>query len=182
MMAALLQRWQALTDRERRLLLVGGALIALAALYAVVIDPLLERIDVLDQQLAKKTRAIRELASLAEAYRPLQRRLAQLEDRLAPGGGGFSLPSFLEETASATRIRDRIAAMQPQAVPPSQGYKEIAVEIRFDGVALPGLLDFLGRLEASPIFIQIKRFQMKPRYDAPHFFEASLRISAYEKQ
>jgi hypothetical protein len=181
-MTALSHRWQALNDRERRLLLIGGALIALAALYTVVIDPLLERIEVQDQQLAKKTRAIRELASLAEDYRPLQTRLAQLEARLAPAGGGFSLPSFLEETASATRIRDRIAAMQPQVVPPSQGYKEISVEIRLDGVALSSLLDFLGRLEASPTLIQIKRFQMKPRYDAPHFFEASLRISAYEKQ
>jgi hypothetical protein len=180
-MTALTQRWQALTDRERRLLLIGGVLTVLAALYAVVIDPLLDRIDVLDQQLATKTRAIRELAALAEDYRPLQTRLTQLEARMAPAGGGFSLPSFLEETASATRIRDRIAAMQPQVVPPSQGYKEYSVEVRFDGVALPSLLDFLGRLEASPTLIQIKRFHMKPRYDAPHFFEASLRISAYEK-
>jgi hypothetical protein len=182
MMASLAQRWQALSWRERRLLLIGGVCVAAAVLYAAVIDPLLERLDLLDQQTTKKARAIRELASLAGEYHPLRTGLAKLEERLAPANGAFSLPSFLEEAAAATRIRERIAAMQPQSVPPSQGYKEIAVEIRFDGVALQSLLDFLGRLESSPVLLQVKRFQIKPRYDAPHFFEASLRISTFQKE
>jgi Tfp pilus assembly protein PilN len=163
-------------------MLIGGILVALTLFYVMVIDPMQERIDLLDQQTAKKERAIRELASLAGDYHPLQARLATLEERLAPANGSFSLPSFLEEAAAATRIRERIAAMQPQAVPPSQGYKEITVEVRLDGVALRPLLDFLGRLDSSPILLQVKRFQIKPRYDAPQFFEASLRISAYQKE
>ncbi|TKB77946.1 MAG: type II secretion system protein M [Nitrospira sp.] len=181
MIATLTQRWRVLSERERQLMLLGGVFIALALFYVAAIDPLLERIDLLDQQTAKKERAIRELASLARDYHPLQARLATLEKRLAPADGSFSLPSFLEEAAAATRIRERIAAMQPQAMPPSQGYKEITVEVRLDGVALQPLLDFLGRLESSPTLLQVKRFQIKPRYDAPQFFEASLRISAYEK-
>ncbi len=183
MTAWLTKRWQACTDRERRLLLGAGVLLFLALLFVLALDPLLERIELLDQQTAKKERAIRELAALAAEARPIQTRLSQLETRLAPADGSFSLPAFLEEAASAARIRERIAAMQPQPVPPVPGaYKEMAVEVRLDGVALQPLLEFVGRLESSPTLIQIKRFHIKPRYDAPHFFEASLRVSAYEKR
>lgn len=178
----ILQRWNALSSRER-LLVMGGGVVTAASLYFVLgIDPLLSRLEMLDQQQLRKQRAIRELAELGAEHASLQARLNQMEARFAGGKANFSLLSFLEEAAAQSKIRDRIAAMQPQVVAPALGYKEAQVEVRLDGVPMPSLLGFLNSLESSPRLLYIKRVQMKARYDAPEYLDATIRVSTFEKE
>lgn len=182
MKEAILQRWNALSHRER-VLVLGGGLIAAASLYFVLgIAPLLDDLDVLEQQRLRKQRAIRELAQLGAEHASLQGRLTRLESRFSGGKSNFSLLSFLEEAAVHSQIRDRIAAMQPQAVAPSLGYRESQVEVRLDAVPFPSLLAFLSNLESSPRLLYVKRVQMKARYDAPEYLDATIRVSTFEKE
>jgi general secretion pathway protein M len=72
--------------------------------------------------------------------------------------------------------------MQPQPTQPAQGYRETAVELRLEAVSLPRLMALLVALEGSPYLVQIKRLQIKPRFDAPEQLEATLLVSTYEKE
>lgn len=181
MRVGLQRRWQSLSSRERVLVLGGGLVMAAALLFVLAVDPLLERLEVLDRQISGKERAIRELAVLSAEYEVARERLARLDERLATGKGKISLLSYVEESASATQVRDRIAAMQPQVAPSDQGYKETSVELRLEGVRASQLLALLVKLEDSPYFIQIKRLHVKTRYDASHLTDVSMLISTYEK-
>lgn len=182
MMHALQQRWNGLAGRERLVLAAGGVIGAVSLLFVLLVDPWLERMDQLDRQIARKQQQIRELGALGEQFAALRTRLGGVEAKMAAGEGQFSLLPFLEEAAAQTRVRERIAAMRPQASPPAQGYRETAVEMRLEGLLLPDVLALLAALEDSPYLLQVKRVQLKPRFDAPHLLDATLLVSTHEKE
>lgn len=181
MIEMLRQRWADFSPRERWVIGLGTLAAALSILFVVVVDPLLERVTILERQHARKARDYEELARLEIDHRRLQARLAQLEQRLARGSGQFALLPFLEETATSTGIREQIVAMQPQPTVPMAGYQETAVEIRLDGTHLPQLLSLLAAVENAPALVQVKRLQITPRYDTPYLLQVTLRVASYEK-
>lgn len=182
MIKALHQRWATLSGRERAFLLAGGLVGALSLIYAFLLDPLWERMTILDRQAVRKARELQEVAALGAEFVSLRERLIRLEERMPPDQTKFSLLSFLEETAARAGVRDRIVAMQPLGGSPLAGYRESAVELRLEDLQMPQLLGFLVKLEQSPYDLRVARLQVRPRTEAPHFLATTLRVSAYGKE
>jgi general secretion pathway protein M len=177
------QRWTRLSDRERAVVALGGMVGLLCLVYAFLVDPRLDEWDRLTRQAARKERAMKELAVVAKDYAAVTVHLRKLEARVKPAAEGFSLLPFLEETAVQGQIRERLASMQPVTAPAQEGgYREAAVELRFDGLTMPQLLEYLAQIDRAPVGLQIKHFQLKPRFDAPYLLEVRLRVSSYEKE
>lgn len=181
MIQTLTERWQRCSPRERKLLLIGAAAVAASLVFLVIVDPLLSRLDKLDRQLSRKQKDIQELAIIARAYAGKQTKLTELEQRLPPADGQFSLLAFMEEATTSAQIRDRIVGMQPQNPTVIQGYQETAVDLRLDGVQLPQLLALLVAIERAPYDIQVRHLQLKPKFDNPTNLDATLRIVTYAK-
>jgi general secretion pathway protein M len=181
MIQQLKERWQQFSQRDRIILAVGGAFVAAALVYLLVIDPLIETIDRLDRQARRKAKDSQELALVAQEYLVKQARVAKLEERMPVPPAQFSLLAFMEEATTTAQIRDRIVGMQPQAPIIVQGYQETSVDLRLDGVSLPQLLALLVAIERAPYAVQVQYLQMKPQYDTPINLDATLRIVSYAK-
>ena len=181
MMQMLKERWQHFSQRERIIVSAGGAMVAAALVFLLIIDPLMATIDKLDRQARRKTKDSQELALVAQEYVIKQARIAKLEQRMPSPPAQFSLLAFMEEATTAAQIRDRIVGMQPQAPIVVQGYQETAVDLRLDGVSLPQLLALLVAIEQAPYDVQVHHLQMKPKYDNPVNLDATLRIVTYAK-
>jgi len=181
MMQMLKERWQHFSQRERIIVSAGGAMVAAALVFLLIIDPLMATIDKLDRQARRKAKDSQELALVAQEYVIKQARIAKLEQRMPSPPAQFSLLAFMEEATTAAQIRDRIVGMQPQAPIVVQGYQETAVDLRLDGVSLPQLLALLVATEQAPYDVQVHHLQMKPKYDNPVNLDATLRIVTYAK-
>ena len=181
MMQMLKERWQHFSQRERIIVSAGGAMVAAALVFLLIIDPLMATIDKLDRQAQRKTKDSQELALVAQEYVIKQARIAKLEQRMPTPPAQFSLLAFMEEATTTAQIRDRIVGMQPQAPTVVQGYQETAVDLRLDGVSLPQLLALLVAIEQAPYDVQVHHLQMKPKYDNPVNLDATLRIVTYAK-
>ena len=181
MMQMLKERWQHFSQRERLIVSAGGAMVAAALIFLLIIDPLMATIDKLDRQARRKAKDSQELALIAQEYVIKQARIAKLEQRMPSPPAQFSLLAFMEEATTATQIRDRIVGMQPQAPIVIQGYQETAVDIRLDGVSLPQLLALLVAIEQAPYDVRVHHLQMKPKYDNPVNLDATLKIVTYAK-
>ena len=181
MMQMLKERWQHFSQRERIIVSAGGAMLAAALVFLLIIDPLMATIDKLDRQARRKTKDSQELALVAQEYVIKQARIAKLEQRMPSPPAQFSLLAFMEEATTTAQIRDRIVGMQPQAPIVVQGYQETAVDLRLDGVSLPQLLALLVAIEQAPYDVQVHHLQMKPKYDNPVNLDATLRIVTYAK-
>ena len=181
MMQMLKERWQHFSQRERIIVSVGGAMVAAALGFLLVIDPLMASIDKLDRQALRKAKDSQELALVAQEYVLKQARIAKLEQRMPIPPAQFSLLAFMEEATTTAQIRDRITGMQPQAPIVVQGYQETAVDLRLDGVSLPQILALLVAIEQAPYDVQVHHLQLKPKYDNPVNLDATLRIVTYAK-
>ena len=181
MMQMLKERWQHFSQRERLIVSAGGAMVAAALIFLLIIDPLMATIDKLDRQARRKAKDSQELALVAQEYVIKQARIAKLEQRMPSPPAQFSLLAFIEEATTATQIRDRIVGMQPQAPIVIQGYQETAVDLRLDGVSLPQLLALLVAIEQAPYDVRVHHLQMKPKYDNPVNLDATLKIVTYAK-
>ena len=180
-MQMLKERWQHFSQRERIIVAGGGALVAAALVFVMIIDPLMTSIDRLDRQAKRKAKDSQELALVAQEYVAKQARIAKLEQRMPNPPAQFSLLAFMEEATTTAQIRDRITGMQPQAPIVVQGYQETAVDLRLDGVSLPQILALLVAIEQAPYDVQVHHLQMKPKYDNPVNLDATLRIVTYAK-
>jgi len=181
MMQILKDRWQHFSPRERIIVSVGGAMVAAALVFLLIVDPLLASIDKLDRQAKRKAKDSQELALVSQEYLLKQARIAKLEQRMPSPPAQFSLLAFMEEATTTAQIRDRIVGMQPQAPIVVQGYQETAVDLRLDGVSLPQLLALLVAIEQAPYDVQVRHLQMKPKYDNPVNLDATLKIVTYAK-
>jgi general secretion pathway protein M len=181
MMQILKERWQHFSSRERIIVSVGGAMVAAALVFFLIVDPLLASIDKLDRQARRKAKDSQELALVAQEYLLKQARIAKLEQRMPSPPAQFSLLAFMEEATTTAQIRDRIVGMQPQAPITVQGYQETSVDLRLDGVSLPQLLALLVAIEQAPYDVQVRHLQMKPKYDNPVNLDATLKIVTYAK-
>jgi len=181
MMQMLKERWQHFSQRERLLVSAGGAIVAAALVFLLIIDPLMASIDKLDRQARRKAKDSQELALVAQEYVIKQARIARLEQRMPSPPAQFSLLAFMEEATTTAQIRDRIVGMQPQAPTVVQGYQETAVDLRLDGVSLPQLLALLVAIEQAPYDVRVHHLQMKPKYDNPVNLDATLKIVTYAK-
>ncbi len=180
-MQMLKERWQHFSQRERIIVAAGGALVAAALAFVIIIDPLMTSIDRLDRQARRKAKDSQELALVAQEYVVKQARITKLEQRMPSPPAQFSLLAFMEEATTTAQIRDRIVGMQPQAPIVVQGYQETAVDLRLDGVSLPQILALLVAIEQAPYDVQVHHLQMKPKYDNPVNLDATLRIVTYAK-
>jgi general secretion pathway protein M len=181
MIQMLKERWQHFSSRERIIVSAGGAMVAAALVFLLIVDPLLAWIDKLDRQAQRKAKDSHELALVAQDYVLKQARIAKLEERMPSPPAQFSLLAFMEEATTAAQIRDRIAGMQPQAPIVVQGYQETAVDLRLVGVSLPQLLALLAAIERAPYDVQVHHLQLKPKYDNPVNLDATLKIVTYAK-
>ena len=175
------ERWQHFSQRERIIVSAGGAMVAAALVFLLIIDPLMATIDKLDRQARRKMKDSQELVLVAQEYVIKRARIAKLEQRMPTPPAQFSLLAFMEEATTTAQIRDRIVGMQPQAPVVVQGYQETAVDLRLDGVSLPQLLALLVAIEQAPYDVQVHHLQMKPKYDNPVNLDATLRIVTYAK-
>lgn len=181
MMSPLRERWRHLAPRERTMLMIGGVITAASLLFVLAIDPLLATLDRLDRQTAKKQKEIGELAVLAQEYSAKHARLVKAENRMPTAEKGFSLLAFMEDAATTAHIRERIAGMQPQMQVLPQGYQETAVDLRLEGVQLPELLALLLEIEQAPYDLQVRHFQVRPKFDNPMNLDATIRVLSYAK-
>jgi type II secretory pathway component PulM len=180
MKARLAGWWRERADRERVVLVVGAVAAAALAIYGLVVDPLLERNARVDRKIIQRQEDLDRVTRLVAEHRAAAEQVAMV-DRRVPGGGSFSLLSFLEESASAQQIRGRLTSIRPQPVQTMAPYREVAAEVKLEAITLAQIVAYLEALDRAPQRIRIKSMRLKTRYADPKLLDGSFVVSTYER-
>lgn len=180
MKAALDAWWRERTERERVVLGAGAVIVLGLAVYAFVADPLMERSSRLDRRIAQRQDDLARVERLAAEYRAVADQVANLNRRVAPPGG-FALLSFLEETASAQQMRDRLTSIRPQPTQTLAPYREVLAEVKLESITLAQVVSYLDALDRAPRRVRVKLLRLKTRYADPKLLDGSLLVSTYER-
>jgi general secretion pathway protein M len=102
--------WEGLEDRERRLVAIGGSVVALTLLFLGVIEPLQKSLAAAESQYSAQAQAYQSLESIAAKAGAL--RAQQVASGTLPAE--LTLERAVDETAQAASLRSSIASMTPE--------------------------------------------------------------------
>lgn len=167
-----------LGTRERLFVIGGGAVILLALLYTLVIDPWRAGSIRLERQIVVAQRELHELQTLRQEYHRQKSVLDRINAQLTQQKN-FSLLSQLEALATQTGTRYTIRALQPVVSPPDKTYDEEAVEIKMDDVLLEPLIAYLFAIENAPQWMRVTRLSIQPRPANRQLLSVICRVSTF---
>jgi len=167
--------WVRLSPREQRLLGAAGVVAGGLLLYLFVIDPLWELHNRLRIQVAGKERELSEVVALSRTYRTLRQ---EVEKVRPPTSATLSPIAFLENLASGTVGRDKVAAINPVGNDPRAGTDQAMLELSLTEVSLRELVELLYKIDTASMPLRTTRLSIKKRYKDPYTFDVALTIVA----
>lgn len=166
MTSRLLDALGRLAPRERRLAAVAagvGALVVAAHLALAVWSDL----AALEARVAGRERELLAVQALA----------ARLRRGVAPADAAEPpLVTQLEQAATGTVGRARIAAMTPGTTPLGAGLEEERVTLRASGASLAEVVSLLHALEVGPVRLPVVRLELR-KLAAPSEFAATVEVA-----
>jgi len=169
-LAAVLSR---LSGREKRMLSTLAAVFTLAAVYVVLISPLVRVHERLRRSIDTLQNDIVAMHKLQGQIQTLQ---ASLGDRSEQGVNDkeFSLFSFIDRVTAAAVDSENIESMNPRRRELKSGLDEMVVDLRLSHVSLGAVVSVLRSIEESGRPIYTKQLELKRRYDDKHHFDVAL--------
>lgn len=158
-LAEMQARFQSLTTRERRLVLMTGSAISLFVVFLILISFSASAAGY-RRRTEEKLIKLREVQALANNYRESEQDRQQTERQLT---GKISLISYLEEKGTAAGVS--IPAMNPKPDAPIGDGRivESSVELMLSDVPIDKLVQFLSNVERGPGVVKVKYLRVEPR-------------------
>ncbi len=171
-----------LHPREKVILTLGLAAMAITLFAYWVVFPLMDRRERSERQAVVREKELREMAAYQKEYEQIQKESRHTATLLAKRAPDFSLFSFLDQLAGTTGIKKKIVYMKPSSVrDPEKQYNLSRVEIKLDDVNLDQISRFLYRIETSPHLINVPRLSIKQTKQEGGFLEAVLQVETLER-
>jgi len=176
-MTAINDLWRRLSWREQLVLGWGGVIVLGLVVYMTAVDPLLQRMAMLDRLIPQKQRELDQLNRLRDEYGRLK---GQVDTDVRAMGTDFSLATFAEKTVLDKVGKSHLAGIKPQPEMPFENYQEVAVEVRLEQVQLGQIVSFLTGLEQAPQRLRVKRLEIKSRFNEPDLLDAAITVAVYQ--
>jgi len=144
-----------LTRRERTLAIGLAAVIGVWGLYALAIQPTLNRIQTLRRIVPEKQKELEALQAAGADYLSLTSKFEQLRARMASQQGDFQPLPFLEAMIERHKLAGHVVGMQQDVLQPRPDYSEVVVGIELQDVSLAQLIEFLAAVETSEAVAQV---------------------------
>jgi len=167
-----------LTRRERRLGISVAAALAVWSIYALVIHPMRDRVQLLGRMIPDKQSELREVQARSAEYLAFEREFDEAQEQMAQQDPDFQLLPFLESLTEQHGLKTYLVRMQQQDAPAVKpGYSETIVEIGLEGIPLRHLIGFLRALENSAVAAQVAGLHIRKQTQGNGQLDATIQIS-----
>ena len=150
-----------LNQREKIAVAVGGAALLVFVLLQFVVFPLVDGRAKLNKRLATREKAVAEMRLFQERFQKLSSKSGALVSSLANREPGFSLFSFLEQSAADSDVKEQIAYMKPSETTESEQFKQSQVEMKLQAVSLEKLVQFLEQVESPERLVGVDKLTIQ---------------------
>jgi general secretion pathway protein M len=169
-----------LEKREKWILLFGIFFVTGFIVLQAIVLPYMEARKTMTRSLSRNESELVDIELLRQEYLDLKSRQGDIEKRLAERTPGFSLFSFLEEQAAATKVKNRVTYMKPTANEIDEGFNESIVEMKMERVTLDQLVAFLVKIESEEKIVSIQRISIQENGQEEGLLDSVLSIKTFE--
>ncbi len=171
-----------LSARERWLVLGAAVFVGSVLLFAVIINPAMEKKQRYLRMAQDKRQDLAQFREFASEYRSLQSSLVEIERKVAASSSDMSLLAAMESNARKLGLADRIASMKPFTSELESGMVQSSVEMRMEKVDLKGLVKFIEAIETGQQLAVTSRLRIKTRFDDPALLDTTLLVTTLESR
>jgi Type II secretion system (T2SS), protein M len=172
--AAARLRYRKLEQRERVLVQIAGALVAIFILFNLVYLPIQRAIGGLGDRIQERQHDAVEVARMMRNYHRLHIDLATMRSRTVPPSGNFSLFSIVEQTLTRAPGKEKIGSITPAEKLIPGGMKQYSVELKLNALTLPQVVDTLYGLNSLSIPVTVSNLHITRLSQATHTFDVEL--------
>ncbi len=148
------------------------------SIYALVIQPMRDRVQLLGRMIPEKRSELREVQARSTEYLAFQREFDKVQERMAQQDSDFQLLPFLESLTEQHGLKAYLVRMQQQDAPAAKpGYSETIVEIGLEAIPLRHLIGFLRAMENSAVAAQVASLHIRKQTQGNGQLDATIQIS-----
>jgi type II secretory pathway component PulM len=172
--AAMRGRYQKLEPRERVLVRILGALLAVFLAYNLLYTPIIGAVGGLTNRIQQRQHDAVEVAQMMRAYWQLQADLATMRKRTVPAGGDFSLFSVIEQALTRAPGKDKIGSITPADKQIPGALTQHTVEVRLNALNLGQIVDMLYGLQTMSAPVTVSNLHITRRTQDPHTYDVEM--------
>lgn len=162
-----------MSERDKRTLIIGGAVVAAILLYVFALEPFTAELARKREAIPRKQKELAEIRELREQYEGMQRQLVEAQAAASRRG---PLLTEIENITKRANLGGKIVSLKPQTGTQAAGYTESLVEIRLDNITLYDVINYVYALEKATL--RIKKLAFKPRFDNPKMLNATVLVAS----
>ncbi len=158
-----------LNKREKKLLQILIALIAVMGLYFFLIEPVVKFKSNVDSVNQEKQERLRKFEEIYSQYRDALKEKNKLNTAVENVAG---ITPLVDEIAADLKIINNKVYLREKPGSVQNSFQKITTELRFEGLHIRSLLEFINRLEKSNTVLKISSMTLyagikeKNRYDS----------------
>ncbi len=158
------ERFLKLEKRERILVQLAAALVAVLLAYNLVYRPVAAIPGLMRERVEKRERDLAEIRRMAAAYGALKSDLAEAERSAVPAGKDFSLFSEIEATLTKSLGKDKISTIAPAADRKlAGGLTQYSVELKLSNLNLSQVVDTLYQIRSLSVPVSVANLRIERR-------------------
>ena len=165
-----------LGKREKLSVSLGIGFIALFLIVQFIIFPFLDKRAAMKRGIEAKWSGLKEIRILKAEYEAYRKGAEGIRSHLGRREKGFTLFSFLEQTAGKAGVKDHIKYMKPSESSGDGRLKESMVEMKLDKINLKQLVAYLYLIESPEQVVSIKRLAITDSKGADGYLDAVMQV------
>jgi general secretion pathway protein M len=166
----------ALTQKDRRALVIGISSLVIFLLVQFVLFPVLDKRKRLERGITSKEKALVEMKEMQTRYGQLSRQSNTIEQRVTERSKEFGLFAFLEKKAAETKVKENIVYMKPSDASGEGALQQIMVEMKLNAVNLKQLVAFLEGIESPDNIVELKRISIQENKKQPGTLDVIMQV------
>jgi type II secretory pathway component PulM len=178
--------WDGLASRERVLVGIAGAALAILLLLFGVVMPVLAATDHATSNAENAERQLAMMQRMRRDWDLLDLRLTAVESKIQASRDGQNLLTLLASLAARAGVKP--TSMEKRQSGESERYEETKVEVSLKGVTLEQAVNYLASIERAEQPLSVKSLRIKrrpgrtrkPNEDAADLIDVTFSVSAFK--
>ena len=170
-----------LSKREKIIVPVALVILLCFIIFQFLLTPALRKNNQLKKTIARKEKQIIEMKDIQQELVILSKDTDYIATLLKKRKQGFSLFSFLDQSANNSDVKKHISYMKPGKVSDYESLKQSLVEMKLQSIELNHLVSFLEKIESAENIVNIRRISIQENTKSKETLDVLLQIVSIDE-
>lgn len=166
-----------LTPREKRLVQIMGVFFAILVLFYGIINPIMNLKQSIDEKYETNIQRLNEMDAVYKQFREIKEKREKMDQLLRDTR---SVSTLVEDNARKANIINNKAYNRDNESNIQNKFKKITTDVKFEGVNIKGVMDFLYYMENSNKLIKVSYFRINEALKERNNYDVTIKFESYK--